>query len=190
MSPETQSTASQAIEFILVFITLAALGIGLLSMLSRKVEVWWTAFRLWYDDTQAEIMSRRAMREREREVVVAPVAHWTTTPKNTDNSDCQADNAKLSVVPIVATELPEEVRDIIRFQAQVEGLALLLKAGTVSNKAAAIEKMFTCSRSSKPDSKYQKVLRLLDPMLDDGPNFPQPLTPDQETVRQGLGLQN
>jgi hypothetical protein len=99
--------------------------------------------------------------------VVRPSKNGGQLIATTDNED----NDELSDNAVVQAVVPEEARDIIRFQAQVETLATLIKAGIVSNKATGIEKTFSCSRSSKPDSTYQKVLKLLDPMLNEGPKF-------------------
>lgn len=67
--------------------------------------------------------------------------------------------------------LPEEVRAIIRFQAQVEALAILYNAGQVANLARTIELTFGCSRSSKEDSTYQKVRRALEPLIGKQPEL-------------------
>lgn len=82
--------------------------------------------------------------------------------------------------------LPEEAREIIRFQAKVEVLADLLADGQLSNKAKAIERTFHCARSGKPDSLYARVNRALEPMTMK-PRFPE-LTPEQSKQRAALGL--
>ncbi len=83
--------------------------------------------------------------------------------------------------------LPEEAREIIRFQAKVEALADLIKLGQVSNMAKGIEGVFHCSRSGKEDSTYQQVRRLLEPLIKTGPQYPQ-RTPEQQAAREALGL--
>lgn len=83
--------------------------------------------------------------------------------------------------------LPEEAREIIRFQAKVEALADLINSGQVSNMAKGIEGVFHCSRSGKEDSIYQKARRTLDPLVKTGPQF-RPLSPEQQNARDALGL--
>lgn len=77
------------------------------------------------------------------------------------------DNAPLPDNPV----LPEEVRDIIRFQAKAEALAALIRDGQVGNMAKGIERVFQCSRSSKESSTYQQARRALAPLLPSGPQF-------------------
>jgi hypothetical protein len=85
------------------------------------------------------------------------------------------------------TLLPEEAREIIRFQAKVEALADLIKSGQVSNMAKGIEGVFHCSRSGKEDSIYQKARRTLEPLVKPAPQF-RPLSPEQQATREALGL--
>lgn len=121
--------------------------------------------------TSLLFMSNGSVNLTPKEVVVHPVVQRATSGGQLIATTDNEDNDELSDNAVVQTVVPEEARDIIRFQAQVEALATLIKAGVVSNKATGIEKTFGCSRSSKPESKYQKVLKLLDPMLDTGPKF-------------------
>lgn len=85
------------------------------------------------------------------------------------------------------TLLPEEAREIIRFQAKVEALADLIKSDQVSNMAKGIERVFHCSRSSKEDSPYQRARRAIDPLVKATPQY-RALTPEQQAAREALGL--
>ena len=75
-----------------------------------------------------------------------------------------ADNGALTGNAVDRALVPEEAREIIRFQAKIEAITALLSSGKVTNKAEAIEQVFACSRTSKskPDSPYQRALRALD----------------------------
>lgn len=83
--------------------------------------------------------------------------------------------------------LPEEAREIIRFQAKVEALAELIKSGQITNMAKGIEAAFGCSRSGKEDSVYQRARRALDPLVTSAPQY-RPLSPEQQAAREALGL--
>ena len=83
--------------------------------------------------------------------------------------------------------LPEEAREIVRFQAKIEVLADLIKDGQVSNMAKGIEKGLHCSRSGKEDSTYQRARRALEPLVKPAPQYRQ-LTPEQQAARDALGL--
>src|SRR6478736_682260 len=181
--PTPQPTTEQIANFLIAFITIAAVAVGLLSMLIGKLAEWWVVAQMCYDDWRYDIMSRRAVRMSEREVVVTHGQQRATIDEQPIAKPTTQDNEKLSDNSIV----PEEARDIIRMHAKAEALAALIKAGRITNKADGVEKVFTCSRSSKPDSVYQRALKILDPMLNDGPKFP-PTTPEQEAKMRELGL--
>lgn len=109
----------------------------------------------------SEITSSRQASPHPNRPVAPPVAQshqragqLTATTDNEDNDELSGNNL-----------LPEEVRDIIRFQAKVEALATLYNSGQVTNLAKAIEEAFKCSRSSKEESTYQRVKRTLDPLI-------------------------
>jgi hypothetical protein len=129
---------------------------------------WPQPWKRWFPQF---FMSNGSINLPPKEAVVAPVVQRSTSGGQLIATTDNEGNAELSDNAVVQVVVPEEARDIIRFQAQVETLATLIKAGIVSNKATGIEKTFGCSRSSKPDSTYQKVLKLLDPMLNEGPKF-------------------
>lgn len=93
--------------------------------------------------------------------VAAPVVRGATTGGQLIATTDNEDNSQLSDNDL----LPEEVRDIIRFQAKVEALAMLYNMGQVTNLAKGIEQTFGCSRSSKEDSLYQRAKRALEPMI-------------------------
>lgn len=99
------------------------------------------------------------------------------------------DNAQLPG-NAVNSALPIEARDIIRAtalaQGKAEAVAMLLKAGRLTNKAEAIEQVFGCSRSSRPGSPYQQALALIEPLLT-VEKYPG-RTPDQEEFRQRMEL--
>jgi len=59
-------------------------------------------------------------------------------------------------VELPGNVLPEEAREIIRYQAKVEALAALLTAGKVP-QTEGIELVFNCKRSGRADSPYGKA---------------------------------
>jgi hypothetical protein len=95
------------------------------------------------------------------QAVVEPVVGGATTAGQLIATTDNEDNSELPRQPL----LPDEVRDIIRFQAQVEALASLYTSGQVTNIAKGIEDTFKCSRSSKDDSTYQRAKRALEPLI-------------------------
>jgi uncharacterized membrane protein len=163
----------------------------------KKIEHWTRAIVSWmiwsiisaFRDGH-EVMSSEAENAVTQKSVAAPVAGELSEGAQPIATTGNAINKELSGNAIAQPLIPEEARDIIRFQAKIEVLAELIKAGDVSNKAMGIEHAFKCSRTSREDSVYQKARRALDPLLDEKPQYPQPLTPEQEGMRQGLGLQN
>lgn len=52
--------------------------------------------------------------------------------------------------------LPEAAREIVRFQAQVEAVIAIVESGKVG-QTEAIERIFKCKRSGRPDSHYAKA---------------------------------
>ena len=143
--------------------------------------VGFTAFMIWKDQVWAWLVMRRSVRHYVQErPIVQPVI---TSSKQVDRSDDRpvvppvAQAAQNVGQPIATTDnednrqlsdiglLPEEVREIIRFQAKVEGLASLYRSGQITNLAKGIEDMFGCSRSSKEESTYQRAKRALDPLI-------------------------
>lgn len=116
-------------------------------------------------------------------VVAAPVAATSTnggqliaTPDNEVN-DGLSGNA-------VADLIPSEARDIIRMQVRAEIVVELLKSAKFTNKAEAIEFVFKCSRSGRPNSTYQQAVTLVDQLTE---RYPQ-RTPEQEQARKALEL--
>lgn len=53
--------------------------------------------------------------------------------------------------------LPEEVREIMRFQAKVEAVENILKSGKIG-QVEAIEFVFECKRSGRPESVYARAV--------------------------------
>lgn len=80
--------------------------------------------------------------------------------------------------------LPDAARDIIRMQVHAEDVVELLASKTMGNKAAAIELIFKCKRSGRPNSTYQQALILVDALLT---RYPQ-RTEEQEANRKELEL--
>ena len=52
--------------------------------------------------------------------------------------------------------LPEEVREIMRFQAKVEAVEAIIKTGKIG-QTEAIEAVFSCKRSGRADSPYARA---------------------------------
>lgn len=129
------------------------------------------------------IMSRLVGVGRSDRGVAPPVATTPREPRQPIATPGNNDNAGLPG-NAVADALPSEVRDIIRMQAKAEVVADLLKGVKFTNKAEAIEFVFHCSRSGRPNSPYQQALALVDPLIDKYPNR----TPDQEQARRELEL--
>lgn len=115
--------------------------------------------------------------------IAAPVAATSTDERQPIATPGNAGNTGLSG-NAVAGPIPPEARDIIRMQAKAEVVVALLKSAKLTNKAEAIELVFNCSRSGRPNSVYQQALALVDPLTD---RYPQ-RTPEQEQSRRDLEL--
>lgn len=150
--------------FLICFVAAAGL-IGLL-----KLNHWWhtRGSVKGFDRGEARpqvasspVMSRPLVGYRPDRPVAPPVAPAHEKAGQLIATTDNEDNDELSE----QQQLPEEVRDIIRFQAKVESLASLYKSGQVSNLAKAIEATFECSRTSKEESTYQRAKRAIDPLI-------------------------
>ena len=115
--------------------------------------------------------------------VAAPVA---ATARNALPGSTEPSTSVNDPLPgnVVAGLVPVEARDIIRMQAHAETVVKLLGAAKFTNKAEAIEFVFSCSRSGRPNSKYQQAVKLVDELTE---RYPQ-RTPEQEQRRSELGL--
>lgn len=79
---------------------------------------------------------------------------------------CAPDNDVLPVAP-----LPEDVRTIIREQAQLEALAILVKAGKAP-QTEGIEILFNVKRNGRVDSRYGQLrTRLIGIIGSDKPEY-------------------
>lgn len=90
--------------------------------------------------------------------VVGDVSNSVDGVVTTDNStvDGQLNPVNSTYIDINLVSL-DEAREIIRYHAMVDALNNLIKSGVITNRAKAIESVFQCTRSSRPDSIYFKV---------------------------------
>lgn len=153
---------------LLLFALCFVAALGLIGLL--KLNHWWhtRGSVKGFDRGEARpqapassVMSRPLIGYRPDRPVAPPVApahekagQLIATTDNEDNDELPEQQ-----------QLAEEVREIMRFQAKAEALAMLYRSGQVSNLAKAIETTFECSRSSKEDSTYQKAKRVIDPLI-------------------------
>lgn len=117
--------------------------------------------RSWFAADDTDVLSSRASAAAPDQAVVSPGCQRATEAGHRMAITHNADNAALSDNTVAHAVLPEAAREIIRFQAKVEAVATLLASGRLTNKAEAIEQVFGCSRSSKPESVYQRANRAL-----------------------------
>jgi hypothetical protein len=183
-------------DYLVAFITLGLLAIGLISMAVGKISDWRERRADRRDDPRDRLQARRARRPLPTRSVMSrarPIAR-TTRPQGGVAATTQTalpgstvtGNAVNAALPgnAVNAALPADVRDIIRQQAQAEAVVRLLTSKKLSNKAETIELIFECSRSGRPNSPYQRALVLVDGMLD---RYPQ-RTEEQEANRKELEL--
>lgn len=160
-------------ELVLAIIVLSALAIGLVSVGLGKAMEWADRFVAWRATWQARSTVKRST-YRPHSVtssplvgyvpdrpVAPPVAQVVQQPRQPIATTNNEVNSQLHP----ATELPDEARDIIRFQAKVDTVVSLYKSGQVTNLAKAIESTFECSRTSKEESTYQRAKRAIDPLI-------------------------
>lgn len=140
----------------------------------------WQAFSGW---RPLSFMSHQEPAGVEDAIVAAPVAATSTTTRQPIATPDNAVNAALSGNAVDGV-IPSEARDIIRMQAKAEIVAKLLTTAKFTNKAEAIEFVFDCSRSGRPNSTYQQALALVEPLIN---RYPQ-RTAEQKGARQELGL--
>jgi hypothetical protein len=152
---------------------------GLLACLIAFGVMWW----LFFHYTRPRDMSTSDDAPAAKKAVSDPVAATSTNDGQRIATPGNADNAELSG-NAVADPIPSEARDIIRMQARAEAVVALLKSAKMTNKAEAIELIFNCSRSGRPNSTYQQAVALVDALID---RYPQ-RTPEQEQSRAELGL--
>lgn len=131
----------------------------------------------------AHLIMLREQRKSARAAVSALVAATSTNDGQRTAMLGNADNPELSG-NAVADPVPSEARDIIRMQAKAEDVVALLKSAKMTNKAEAIELIFNCSRSGRPNSTYQQAAALVDRLTDRYPHR----TPEQEQSRVEVGL--
>jgi hypothetical protein len=88
---------------------------------------------------------------------------------------------------LTGNTLPDEAREIIRFQRAVEAVVALIGSGKVG-QTEAIEIIFGCKRSGRADSPYARARAAVQAQLGPiGPAYP-PLTPEQALLRSQLQL--
>jgi hypothetical protein len=146
-------------EYFTIFIVLVAITV-----------VPYKILRAWWPEIRHLIMSTSEHRSAPTPVVARPVVQQVTFTKQPIATTDNEDNGELPDNRLLSESLPTEVRDIIRFQGNVEMLARQYRAGLISNLAVAIEKSFECSRSSKEGSTYQRVHRAIKPLIDERPD--------------------
>ena len=126
---------------------------------------WWIGMRIAHAIT---IMSSRPVREWVQLDVAAPLpAHDDEARQGFAN----VGNAVNDALP--GNALPEEVRNIIRLQAKAEAVAALVNGGKIG-KVEAIELVFDCRRSGRPESVYTQANAAVTPLVAAGPRFIQP----------------
>jgi len=94
--------------------------------------------------------------------------HLPITATSLGQRSATTGNAVNTLLP--GNVLPEEAREIIRYQAKVEALSALISAGKVP-QTEGIELVFDCKRSGRADSPYGKARAAVQAQL--GPARPE-----------------
>lgn len=114
---------------------------------------------------------------------VAPAPATTTTQAG--QRIAMRNNADNAALPDNVA-LPEDARAIVRFHAQVEAVIAVVETGKIG-QTEAIERIFRCSRSSKPESVYAQARDAVVARRQRAAAF-RPLDPEQRALREELGL--
>jgi hypothetical protein len=101
------------------------------------------------------IMSRLATRDLPTETPLGNVAGNTS---EAGQRAAMPGNGGNDVLP--GNALPEEIREIMRFQAKVEAVERVIKSGKMG-QAEAVETIFECKRSGRPESVYARAVKAL-----------------------------
>lgn len=162
-----EAAAIVAIEFVARRVPFLAYGIADLAGLPIDGE--WTARLLpgvgWSDIMSISVDDDTPENGPDRSgVATSPNAdNRVATPNNGDNGRLPV-NGPAVLLDTVSPDITA-AREVIRFQAKVEALADLVRAEKVP-QAKGIEIVFHCSRSSRPESTYERARAALKPLLD------------------------
>ena len=135
-------------------------------------------FRRWIT---SGVMSHQSTDVADGTVVAA---HLPSTPQNGGQGGAITGNAVNAELP--GNVLPEEVREIVRFWANVEAVEAVIKTGKIG-QTEAIEAVFRCKRSGRPDSPYSRAHAAIQARMTTEPRY-RPLTAEQEATREALAL--
>lgn len=139
---------SVTVDTVVMIVVLGALAIGLISMaVGKALQLWeYATTRLRQAaENRAASLSLASEVAQESQNARKPIA----TPATSDNQNLRRNE--------VADSLPEEVRDIIRFERGVEVVIDLLATKAMTDQARAIEIVFRCSRNSRAGSPYMRA---------------------------------
>jgi hypothetical protein len=107
--------------------------------------------RLFLVENAPRDMSSGAYDRRANRAVAAPLPATSTDDRQRIGMPGNAVNAELP-----GNVLPEEAREIVRFQARVEAVIAIVESGKLG-QTEAIERIFGVKRSGRPDSPYARA---------------------------------
>jgi hypothetical protein len=139
------------------------------------------------DQISGFIMSRLWGSAASREAPGSPIAPDAQEGVQGVANGRNPDNDRLTAQPVAQPAIPEAARDIIKFWAQVEDVERIIAGGKVG-MVEAIELIFVCKRNGRADSVYGRARAAIQARAQ--PRYPQPLSPEQQRLRDELALDN